>query len=260
MPTPGTTNFPASLDTDSTLLVQVNDCSSLLATTISNSATSLDVVSGTLFPSAGVIRLEDEFLIYTGKSTNTLTGLTRGAFSSVAAAHTAGVSVKMTLMAAYHNAVKDAVVAVETKVGSGSSTPAVSKLLRGTGSGTSVWADDVVVFILAASDESTALTTGTSKVTFRAPFAFTLTGVRGALGTPQTSGSIFTVDINKNGTTVISTKLTIDNTEKTSVTAATPAVISVSAFADDDEIEIDIDQVGDGTAKGLKITLSTVRT
>ena len=114
--------------------------------------------------------------------------------------------------------------------------------------------------VLAASDETTALTTGTAKVTFRMPYAFTLTSVRASLTTAQTSGSIFTVDINDSGTTILSTKLTIDNTEKTSTTAATAAVISDTALADDAEITIDIDQVGDGTAKGLKVVLIGTRT
>ena len=92
------------------------------------------------------------------------------------------------------------------------------------------------------------------------PYAFTLTAVRASLTTAQTSGSIFTVDINDSGTTILSTKLTIDNTEKTSTTAATAPVISDTALADDAEITIDIDQVGDGTAKGLKITLIGTRT
>lgn len=113
--------------------------------------------------------------------------------------------------------------------------------------------------VLAASDETTALTTGTSKVTFRMPYAMTLTGVRCSLATAQTSGSILTVDVNESGTTILSTKLTIDNTEKTSTTAATAAVISDSALADDAEITIDIDQVGDGTAKGLKVALIGTR-
>ena len=113
--------------------------------------------------------------------------------------------------------------------------------------------------ILAASDETTALTTGTAKVTFRMPYAFTLSGVRASLSTAQASGSILTVDINDSGTTILSTKLTIDNTEKTSTTAATPAVISDTSLANDAEITIDIDQVGDGTAKGLKITLIGTR-
>jgi hypothetical protein len=111
------------------------------------------------------------------------------------------------------------------------------------------------VIQLAASDETTALTTGTAKITFRMPHALTLTAVRASLSTTQTSGSIFTVDINEAGSTILSTKLTIDNGEKTSVTATTPPVISDTTLADDAEITIDIDQVGDGTAKGLKITL-----
>jgi hypothetical protein len=111
----------------------------------------------------------------------------------------------------------------------------------------------------ACSDETTALTTGTAKVTFRIPYAMTVYEVRASLTTAQASGSIFTVDINESGTSILSTKLTIDNTEKTSVTAATPAVISDSSLADDAEITVDIDQIGNGTAKGLKITLIGVR-
>jgi hypothetical protein len=122
--------------------------------------------------------------------------------------------------------------------------------------GVSVLLDFVQV---AASDETTALTTGTAKITFRMPFAMTVTAVRASLSTTQSSGSIFTVDINDSGTTILSTKLTIDNGEKTSTTAATPAVISDTALADDAEITIDIDQVGDGTAKGLKVTLIGIR-
>jgi len=111
------------------------------------------------------------------------------------------------------------------------------------------------VLVVACSDETTALTAGTGKVTFRMPYAMTVTAVRASLVTAQTSGNIFTVDINDGGTTILSTKLTIDNTEKTSTTAATPAVISDTALNDDAEITVDIDQIGDSTAKGLKITL-----
>lgn len=112
---------------------------------------------------------------------------------------------------------------------------------------------------MAASDETTALTTGTAKVTFRMPYAMTVTAVRASLSTAQASGSIFTVDINEGGTSILSTKLTIDNTEKTSTTAATPAVVSDTALADDAEITIDIDQIGNGTAKGLKVTIIGTR-
>ena len=107
----------------------------------------------------------------------------------------------------------------------------------------------------ACSDETTAITAGTNKITFRLPTAFTLSEVRASLTTAQASGNIFTVDINLGGSSILSTKLTIDNTEKTSVTAATPAVISNTTMTDDGEITVDVDQIGNGTATGLKITL-----
>lgn len=113
--------------------------------------------------------------------------------------------------------------------------------------------------IIACSDEGTALTTGAAKVTFRMPYAFTLTAVRASVTTAPT-GSVLTVDINEAGTSILSTKLTIDATEKTSTTAATPAVISDSALADDAEITIDIDTVGSTVAgAGLKVTLIGVK-
>lgn len=109
--------------------------------------------------------------------------------------------------------------------------------------------------IIAVTDEVTNIGTGTAQVSFRMPYAMTLTAVRASLVTAQASGSIFTVDINEAGVSILSTKLTIDNTELTSVTAATPPVISDAALADDALITVDVDQIGNGTAVGLKITL-----
>jgi hypothetical protein len=108
---------------------------------------------------------------------------------------------------------------------------------------------------IACSDETTALTTGAGKATFRMPFAMTLTAVRASVTTAPT-GSVLTVDINEGGVSILSTKLTIDASEKTSTTAATPAVISDTALADDAEITIDIDGVGSTVAgAGLKVWL-----
>lgn len=114
--------------------------------------------------------------------------------------------------------------------------------------------------IIACSDETTALTAGTAKVTFRMPYAFTLSAVRASVTTAPT-GSVLTVDINESGTTILSTKLTIDASEKTSTTAATAAVISDSSLADDAEMTIDIDGVGSTIAgAGLKVYLIGART
>lgn len=119
--------------------------------------------------------------------------------------------------------------------------------------------DPLQSIIIACSDETTDLTTGTAKVTFRMPYAFDLlpgaAGVRASL-TGAPSGSTLIADINEGGSSILSTKLSVDAGEKTSTTAATPAVISDTSLADDAEITIDIDQIGSSSAgKGLKIAL-----
>ena len=111
---------------------------------------------------------------------------------------------------------------------------------------------------IVVGDETTDLATGTAKVTFRVPYAMTVTGVRASVNTAPT-GSTLIVDIKDGGTTIFSTKLSIDASEKTSQTA-TPAVISDTALADDAEITINIDQVGSTVpGKGLKLWLIGTR-
>jgi len=113
--------------------------------------------------------------------------------------------------------------------------------------------------VVAVSDETTALTTGLAKLTFRMPYAFTLSEVRASVTTAPT-GAPITVDINDSGVTVLSTKLTIDATEKTSTTAAVPSVISDADLADDAEVTIDIDVVGSTIAgAGLKVVLIGIK-
>ena len=106
---------------------------------------------------------------------------------------------------------------------------------------------------LSCSDLITALTTGTGVAYFRAPHAMTVAAIRASLLTASSSGLV-TVDVKKNGTTMFSTKITIDANEKTSTTAATPAVLSATAIADDDEITVNIDGAGTG-AKGLIVAV-----
>lgn len=145
-------------------------------------------------------------------------------------------------------------------------SPTTTTQTAGDNSGkisTTGYADNAVakqpeVLIIAISDETTSITTGTAKATFRMPFAMTVTAVRASLNTVSSSG-IPTFDINESGTTILSTKLTIDAGEFTSTTAATPAVISDASLADDAEITIDIDVAGTG-AKGAKIAIIGMRT
>lgn len=113
--------------------------------------------------------------------------------------------------------------------------------------------DKTEAFCVAAGDETTAITTGTAKTTFRMPYAFVVTAVRASLTTTSSSG-LPTFDINEGGTTIISTKITIDVSELTSTTAVTPPVISDAALADDALMTIDFDVAGTGAA-GPKLCL-----
>lgn len=110
--------------------------------------------------------------------------------------------------------------------------------------------------IIAVGDETTAATTGTAKVTFRMPYAFTLTGIRASCTTAPT-GSTAILDVNDGGTSIMTTnKLSIDAGETTTQTAATAPTLTDTSLADDAEITIDIDQVGSTVAgAGYKVTL-----
>jgi hypothetical protein len=114
---------------------------------------------------------------------------------------------------------------------------------------------DSDVIVIPVGDESSDLTTGTSQVRFRMPFAATLLAVRANVNTAPT-GSTLIVDVNEAGASVLGTKLSIDATEFSSTTAASAATITDSSLADDAEISIDIDQIGSTVAgAGLKVSL-----
>lgn len=107
---------------------------------------------------------------------------------------------------------------------------------------------DTYVLGLAFGDETSDITTGVAKLTFQMPnFATTLTGVSVNVKTAPT-GSVATFDLNENGTSVLSTKITIDAGETTSETAATPPVISDSSIAANAIMTVDIDGVGSTVA------------
>lgn len=135
-----------------------------------------------------------------------------------------------------------------TAIATGGTT---TKFLRDDGT----FAAPLVPVQVKVTDDSTALAAGTGKAIFRMATGFTLTAVRASLATAQTAGTLVTIDINEAGASILSTKLTLDNGERTSVTATTAPVLSDTALADDAEITIDIDAIGDGTAKGLTVTL-----
>ena len=121
-----------------------------------------------------------------------------------------------------------------------------------TGVGT--WQANIDALQIAASDETTDLTTGIT-TTMRAPYAMELTDVRASVTTAPIGADI-TVDVTANGTTIFSTIISIDDGSKTSVGSASPRVISTTSIPDDAEIKVDIKTVGSTTiGAGLKLSL-----
>ena len=83
--------------------------------------------------------------------------------------------------------------------------------------------------------------------------AFTVTNVYAFVDVTGTTDAV-TIDINEAGSTIISTKLTIDALENDSSTAAVPAVISDTSIAANGVLNMDVDdQDGGNTAAGLQV-------
>lgn len=64
-----------------------NQGTALNGAVASTSSTTLTVDDTTMFPSTGAILIDSEWILYTGKTSTTFTGCTRGAFASTAATH-----------------------------------------------------------------------------------------------------------------------------------------------------------------------------
>jgi len=114
------------------------------------------------------------------------------------------------------------------------------------------WTQNTTSFILACSDEDTAITDTGTVLTFYTPFAYKITEVRASLTTTSSSGTP-TIDISENGTTIMdSTKITIDPGDLISTESATQPVVTDSDLVDGAKITIDIDVTGTD-ATGLKV-------
>jgi len=102
-------------------------------------------------------------------------------------------------------------------------------------------------FPIAISDATTALTVSTPAVTFHFPYAFTVTAIKAGLHVVSSSG-LPTFNVYKNGSTFFTTKVSIDANEKTSITAATPAVLDATKVAclAGDAVTFSIDVAGSG--------------
>ena len=117
---------------------------------------------------------------------------------------------------------------------------------------------------VAVGDSSTSLAAGTINYTPSIMTGGTIAKVKATLVTATTSGAV-TIDIQKssnNGATwatIFSTKLTLDQDEKSSASATTAAVLSTTSLVANDLIKAIVDDAGTG-ASGLTVALELTRT
>lgn len=108
--------WPTGVSTDADLSILKNNLSTTLNGAIDDVTTTVVLTDASSFPTAGYVTIDTEAIQYTGKAANTLTGVTRGADSTTAAAHSNAAPVLHLFVAVHHNALKDEVIALETSL------------------------------------------------------------------------------------------------------------------------------------------------
>lgn len=123
----------------------------------------------------------------------------------------------------------------------------VGQLERGSAAGASP-------IIAACGDETTPLAIGTGKVVFRVA-AYQLGSLRASVNIAPTGGPIV-IDVKVNGSSILSTPITIPAGSKTSRSASAQPVITAPTIPDDAEVSVDVQGVGSTVAgAGLKLTM-----
>ena len=111
-------------------------------------------------------------------------------------------------------------------------------------------------FIVSLTAEAGDATVADDLAQIRMPFAFELSELPRAFCNTAPTGANLQFDIEEAGSTIFSTKLEIDATEKTSTTATTPCVLSDTTLANDAIISFNCDQIGSTVAgAGIKLVL-----
>ena len=117
-------NYPGAIDSAASLYTPVDAFSAKPVETTTTAQvnpgdSTISVVSttGGFAASYGVLSLDDELLVYTGKNATQFTGCQRGAFGTAAATHSSGGTVKANMVAGFITALQSAVLAIENELG-----------------------------------------------------------------------------------------------------------------------------------------------
>jgi hypothetical protein len=117
-------NYPGAIDSAASLYTPVNAFSGApLETTTSgavqagDSTINVASTSGGFAASYGILSIDDELIVYTGKTATQFTGCQRGAFGTAASSHNSGAAVKANMVAGFITSLQSAVLAIENELG-----------------------------------------------------------------------------------------------------------------------------------------------
>jgi len=116
---PGTVNYPSALDSAVSLFEAANNATAVLMA--DGGGATLTVNDTSLFPSSGALSIGGEIIYYASKTADTFTGCLRGREGTIASAHPARATVELRITARQHSVLADAIIALETKLGSNTS-------------------------------------------------------------------------------------------------------------------------------------------
>ena len=117
-------SYPNTIDGPSTIYSPVDAFSTKPLETTATTAVlagdttiSVQSTSGGFADAFGILSINDELIVYTGKNTTQFTGCQRGAFGTTAAQHAQGATVRANMVSAFITALQSAVLAIENELG-----------------------------------------------------------------------------------------------------------------------------------------------
>lgn len=209
------TAFPSALDTATTLYDVVNNAQAVLSAGYTAGGTTLDLDSGSLFPSTGgIVYVGNERTTYTGKTSNQLTGV-----AALGSNYPSGTAVAMYFDADHIEVLRDAIIATQARVGvtgdttAGTLTKRIADL-EAAGAETITISGKTGAYTIVAGDLGTIIRfTGTGAVTCSFDAAATLGSGFNCWIVNDKSTGVLTLDPSGSETIQLATTATIPRGE-----------------------------------------------
>lgn len=109
--------YPTVLDTTDVLYQAKNNATTVATQSITYNSKFIVVEDTTGFPTSGLLKVGEEIVYYGSKTTSTFKELVRGFAQTRRLPWSKGTEVSNTVMAEHHNAIKDAIINIETNLG-----------------------------------------------------------------------------------------------------------------------------------------------